>query len=475
MGQLILIESMMLVVCLVVSYIYQEPNQLPFILPLVITTVIGGVLCLLGIKHKGGINMREAYLVVGMTWIVFSIFGTIPFMLDGKCPDLASGFFESMSGFTTTGASVMPDVSGLPHSILFWRSLSHWVGGLGIVFFTMTLLPVSGHGETRLFAAESTGLAQEKLHSKIKTTAAWIWSIYLSLTLSCAVALWIGGMPIFDSVNHAMSTISTGGFVTHSEGIPFFHSKVIEYILIVFMFLGGMNFYILYTAATKRTLSPFRNNSELKFYAILVLGIAAIVAVSEIIHNHYGLEESIRKALFNCIAINSTTGFSNDDYQSWYAPTNVLIMFLMFAGGSSGSTSAGFKSIRMLILLKTTNLQFKRIFHPSAVLPVKINKKPIRPETEQNVMALLFWFVFVIVIGTAALLCTGLTPYDSLNISLSSVCNIGTNLGHKFGPTEGLVGIPESAKWICSVLMLVGRLEILAILVPFTRSFWKRK
>lgn len=241
------------------------------------------------------------------------------------------------------------------------------------------------------------------------------------------------------------------------------------------MFMGGMNFYILYTAATKRTISPFKNNSELKFYVGVLAVISTICALALVIHSGYDVERAIRTSLFNCIAINTTTGFTTENYQLWFHPTSLLIMFLMFAGASSGSTSAAFKSIRMLIILKTIRVQFKRILHPNAIIPVQINKKPIHVDAERNVMSLLFWFSFMIILGTGALMCVGIGTYDSFNISLTSVCNIGTNFGHHFGPADGLSQLPPTAKWICSFLMLAGRLEIFAILLPFTRSFWKRQ
>lgn len=475
LGQLVLIESLMMIISLVIGIIYKESNHTPFIVSLAITLTIGLTLKAIGLNTHETINRRESYLVVGLTWVVFSALGMIPLLLDGHCATPASAFFESMSGFTTTGASVIPDVDALPHSILFWRSFTHWIGGLGIVFFTMTILPVSGHGEVRLFAAESVGLAQEKLHSKIKTTAAWIWSIYISLTISCCLALWAGGMDFFDSINHAMSTIATGGFSTHSNGILFYHSALIEYILIIFMFLGGVNFYILYTVGTRRTLSPIKNNSELRFYVVIILIVSALCSVALYFHNDYDIERSIRTALFNCIAINTTTGFIIDNYQDWYHPIAMLIMFLMFAGASSGSTSAGFKSIRMLIIVKTTRKQFKRILHPNAIIPIKINKIPISHDAERNVTSLLFWFCFMIIAGAGALMCVGISGYDSCAISLASVCNIGTNFGHTYGPVQGLSQLPEAAKWICSFLMLAGRLEIIAILLPFTHSFWRRQ
>lgn len=476
LGILILIESIMMAVCLIASFAWNEPTQAYFIIPLVICTVVGAVLRILGTKAPATLNKREAYLIVSLTWVIFSAFGTIPLLIEGHCHDLASAFFESMSGFTTTGASVIPDVDDLPNSVLLWRSLTHWVGGLGIVFFTMTLLPITGHGEVKLFAAESTGLAQEKLHSKMKTTAAWIWSIYISFTIICCLALWACGMSFFDSVNHAMSTISTGGFSTHPNNVAFYNnSPILEYTLILFMFAGGMNFYILYTAAIKRTLSPFKNNSELKFYIVVILLVSGICALSLIFYSGYGVEKAIRTALFNCIAINTTTGFTTDNYQLWYQPVSLLIMFLMFAGANSGSTSAGLKSIRMLIIFKTIRVQFKRILHPNAIIPVQINKKPIHLDAERNVMSLLFWFFFIIILGAGALMCFGISAYDSCNISLASVCNIGTNFGHEYGPAEGLSKLPPIAKWICSFLMLAGRLEIFAILLPFTRSFWRRQ
>ena len=475
LGQLVLIEAFMMLVCLIVGIIYDEPTHVPFIVALIITATVGIVLKLMGIKSGDTINRREAYLVVGLTWVIFSLLGTIPFLIDGQCSTFGSALFEAMSGFTATGASVLPDVDSLPHSILFWRSFMHWIGGLGIVFFTMTILPVSGSGEIRLFAAESTGLGQEKLHTKIKTTAAWIWSIYIVLTLACAVSLYAGGMTLFDSVNHAMSAVATGGFSTHANGILYYNSTLLQYIMIIFMFLGGTNFYLLYTMGTRRTLKPLHKNSEFKFYTVTVLGISLICAVSLFLHNGYDLERSVRTALFNCVSISSTSGFIIDDYQQWFRPTCMLLMLLMFIGGSSGSTSGGFKSIRMHIIIKTTRQQFKRILHPNAILPVQVNKAPIGASAEQNVMSLLFWFLFMIVIGAAILMLIGVPGYDSCALSLDCISNIGTNFGHTYGPTQGLANLPEAAKWVCSFLMLAGRLEIFAILLPFTMSFWRRQ
>ena len=475
LGQLVLIEALMMLVSLIVGIIYKEENHVPFIVALIITATVGIVLQLTGLKSPNTINRREAYLVVGLTWIIFSLLGTIPFLINGQCSSFGAAMFEAMSGFTATGFTVMPDVDALPHSILFWRSFMHWIGGLGIVFFTMTILPVSGSGEIRLFAAESTGLGQEKLHAKIKTTAAWIWSIYIILTTSCAISLYLGGMSLFDSVNHAMSTIATGGFSTHNNGILFYDSILLQYIMLVFMLLGGTSFFLLYTAGIRRSLTPFKNSNEFKFYLLTIFVVAAICALSLMIHSGYDFERSIRTALFNCVSISTTSGFIVDDYQQWFRPTCMLLMFLMFVGGCSGSTSGGFKSIRMLIIIKTTRIQFKRILHPNAVIPVQINKVPINSTAEHNVMALLFWFLFLIVIGAGALMLCGLPGYDSCALSLDCISNIGTNFGHVYGPSQGLVHLPESAKWICSFLMLAGRLEIFAILLPFTRSFWRRQ
>lgn len=474
-GQLVLIESLMMLVCLCIGIIYEENNHIPFLISMGATTLFGLLLKFIGEKSASTINRRESYLVVALSWIIFSLFGTIPLLLDGHCHTMTSAFFESMSGFTTTGATIMPDVEALPRSILFWRTLTHWIGGLGIVFFTMTILPSAGHGEVKLFVAESTGLGQEKLHSKIKTTAAWIWTIYISLTITCAMCLWLGGMGLFDSINHAMATISTGGFSTHNAGIAYYNSPLLEYIMIVFMFLGGINFYMLYTVGTKRTFSPIKHNSELKFYCFMIACVSIICAVSLYFNNNYDIEKSLRKALFNCISINTTTGFTTDDYQNWYHPTALLISFLMFTGACSGSTTGGFKSIRMLIIMKATHIQFKRILHPNAIIPVLINRKPIGHDAERNVMSLLFWFLFIIAAGAIALMCVGINGYDSCSISLSCFCNVGTNFGHVFGPSEGLSKLPELAKWICSFLMLAGRLEVIAILLPFTRSFWCRQ
>jgi trk system potassium uptake protein len=474
-GQLILIESLMMLVCLCAGFFYHEGNHVPFLVSMAVTTGLGLSLIFAGRGTSDTINRRESYLVVALSWIIFSLLGTMPLLLDGHCDSMSSAFFESMSGFTTTGATIMPDVEVLPHSILLWRTLTHWIGGLGIVFFTMTILPSAGGGEGKLFLAESIGLRQEKLHAKFKTTAAWIWTIYISLTMACALCLWLGGMGVFDSINHAMTTISTGGFSTHNAGIASFNSPAIEYIMAAFMFLGGINFYLLYTVGTKRTLAPIRHNSELRFYILVLVAVSLICAICLYFYNGYDIEKSLRTAFFDCIAINTTAGFTIDNYQDWYHPTILLIGFLTFTGACSGSSTGGFKCIRMLVIMKATHIQFKRILHPNAVIPVQINKKPISHDTERNVMSLLFWFMFIMAIGAVALMCLGISGYDSCSMSFSCFCNAGINFGHTFGPEQGFTALPDTAKWICSFLMLAGRLEVIAILLPFTRTFWSRQ
>ncbi len=474
-GQLLIIEGIMMAICLGVGLLYKEQDHTPFAAGLAVTIIAIIILKSIGKDAHNTINRRESYLVVALTWVIFSILSTIPFMIDGHCKTIGTAFFESVSGFSSSGASVINNIEELPHSLLFWRVLTNWIGGLGIVFFTMTILPIAGRGDVKLFAAESIGLAHEKLHPKIKTTAAWIWSIYIFLTVSCAISLNLAGINLFDSICHALSTVSTGGFSTHSQDIAFYNSPLVEYILIVFMFLGGVNFFMLYTMGTKKTLSPLKHSSEQKFYLITIVLISLICATGLYFYNGYDIERSLRTAFFNCISISTTTGFTTDNYQNWFHPITPLIMFLMFTGANSGSTTGGFKSIRMLIIMKVTLIQFKRTLHPNAVIPVQIDRTPISHDTERNVLTLLFWFLFMILIGTIALMCIGINGFDSFNIALSSLCNIGTNFGHIFGPDQGVAGLPETGKWICSFLMLAGRLEVFALLLPFTSTFWHKQ
>lgn len=473
-GSLLFIECSMMLICTILAYCMNETCIFAFGCSTAITLLMGFLMKSLGLSSGNQLNRREAYFTVAITWIVFSVFGTIPLLLGGYCHTVGSALFETMSGFTTTGATNINNVDALPYSVLLWRSMMQWIGGLGIIFFTLTIMPSGGAGGVKLFSAEATGIAQERLHPHIHTTAMWVWSLYLIITISCAVVYWLCGMNIFDSINHALTTTATGGFSTHQEGVMFFNSPLIEYCMIFFMFISGINFFIIYSTFQKKRLSIITDNSELKCYGCITLILSVVIFIALISYSNYGVERAIRTALFNCISLQTTTGYVSDNYMCWFKPLFFVLSFLMFTGACSGSTSGGFKSIRILIVFKTGIAHFKRLLHPNAILPVHINHVPIQDGLERNILAFLFWTIVLTITGAILLCCTGLPLLDSTSISLSCVNNIGPTLGNVYGPLNDFSSLPEISKWICSFLMLAGRLEIFALFLPMTSSFWKR-
>lgn len=473
-GSLLLLESVALLGCVIMSICYNEPDQKAFIITFFIAILLGIFLRFIGRKSSGNIFRREAYFIVTVVWIIFSLIGMLPFLISGYCNSVSSAFFEAMSGFTTTGATALVNIDVLPHSLLFWRSLTHWIGGLGIVFFTLTLVPSNIQGGTMLLNAEATGLSHEKIHPRIRTTAKWLLSLYVFLTFSCGVCLWFFGMSPFDSVNFSMATLATGGFAPHSAGIMFYHSAAIEYVEIIFMFLAGTNFTILYLMFTKRSLGIVKNNEEFRFYLGTVLFISGICAIALIFYNHYAPLEAIRASLFNVVSLESTTGFVSNDFSMWYHPLWLLLLYIMFIGSCAGSTSGGLKCIRVVILVKTAIRQFKRQLHPNAVLPVRINHVPVNERTENILLSFFVWYVCLIFICTLLLNMLKIPLLDAASLSITCISNVGPAIGHMYTPLSNFATLPDLGKWICSFLMLAGRLEIFCVLLPMTRSFWKR-
>ena len=366
LGQLLFIEASLLLLSLLVAVYYQQEDIFAFIVA-TLTTIGGGLI----LKWRGhgadnSMSRRDAYLVVSLSWIIFSLFGTLPFMVSGYINHFTDAYFETMSGFTTTGATILDDVECFPHGLLFWRSLTQWIGGLGIVFFTIALLPSLVGGQTKVFAAEATGPIKTKLHPRISTSAKWIWSIYLMLTIACILSYYVAGMGLFDSFNYAMTTTATGGFSTHNTSTEFFHSPSLEYICTFFCFLSGVNFTLLYAAVIKFKIKELFRNSEFRFYIFLVTVFSIFIMVELIVMRNYDIEHAFRSAIFQVVSFITTTGLFNDDAALWPHVTWVVLSMCMFIGACSGSTSGGLKCIRGVILLRMVKNEFRQILHPNA-------------------------------------------------------------------------------------------------------------
>ena len=372
-GSLLGIEASFMLLCLLISLYYGENDMLAFLISLLVTTGVAALLRFMGRNADNTMGRRDAYLVVTLTWTCFTLFGTMPFLISGYIDNFTDAFFEMMSGFTTTGATIIDDVERLPHGLLFWRSLSQWIGGLGIVFFTIALLPSLVGGSVRVFAAEATGPIKTKLHPRLSTSAKSIWMIYLLITIACIVSLLLAGMNVFDSFNYSMTTAATGGFATQNSSIMK-QPVLIEYIITFFCFMSGINFTLLYTALFGKKLKNLFRNSECRFYFIIVAVFTLFIMFELMHYRDYDLEHAFRSGLFQVVSFITTTGLFNDDAGKWPHVTWIILAICMFIGACSGSTSGGFKCIRGLMLLKGVKNEFKQMLHPNAVLPLKIDE-----------------------------------------------------------------------------------------------------
>ena len=473
LGSLLLLEAMFILVCIGVSLFYHEDDIMAFAITLVIMFIGAIVLRFMGRNADNSLGRRDAYLLVTLTWVIFSLFGSFPFVISGYIPNFTNAFFETISGFTTTGASIIDEVEVLPHGLLFWRSMTQWIGGLGIVFFTIAILPSLVGGSVKVFAAEATGPIKAKMHPRLTTTAKWLWSIYLLLTISCGISFWLAGMNWFEALNYSMTTTATGGFAIHNESTEYFHSPTIDYISITFQFLSGINFTLLYISIFKMKLKSLFKNSEFKLYISVVLIATLWIAYLLFTRMDYDLERSFRCALFQVISFITTTGMFNDDAGTWPHITWVILGVVMYLGACAGSTSGGFKCIRGVMLLKVVRNNFRQILHPNAVLPVKVNGQNI-PQSKLIALFAFFTLTILMILFTATIMIVaGIDNTNAITISLSCVSNVGPTLGTQIGPVMSWSSLPDIIKWLLCPLMLMGRLEIMTVLVLFTRSFWE--
>ena len=473
-GILLFIEAAFLLGSVGVSLFYAEDTVRPLLYS---SGIIASVALLLVMFCKGGeraISRKDGYVVVSLCWIVFSLFGTLPYILTDSIPSFTDAFFETMSGFTTTGATILQDIEALPKSILFWRMMTHWVGGLGIVFFTVAVFPIFGLNDMNLFSAESVGPIRAKLHPRISVTARWILTIYMALTVICTVLLRIAGMGWFDAVCHAMSTIATGGFSTKQASIAAFNSPVIENVITFFMFVSGVNLSLLYLAIFKaRPMTLFRD-TEFKTYFSIAAGFSVVVGVGLFFTSDMGVAEALRVSLFQVVSLQTTTGFATANYAVWMPLLWLLLCALMFIGACSGSTSGAMKCARISILFKVMWNEFKRIVHPNAVIPVRMTGRIIPTAVQSAILAYTVIYIFMLVLGLFVNMAFGVDFLDAFSLSVASVGNVGPALGN-YGPMDSFATLPVAVKWFSAFQMLVGRLEFFAVLLLLTPVFWRRR
>ncbi len=475
LGFLLLFQSFFMLLAAIVSFIYNENDVQIILLSTAITFIFGIVSALFIRKPKDQIGKREAYLVVALVWVVFSLFGLLPFWLSGAIPSYTDAFFETMSGFTTTGASILNDVESLSHGLLFWRSIIQWLGGMGIIVLSLAVLPLLGMGGMQLFVAEVPGPTKDKLHAKVSYTAKALWGIYFVLTFSQAILLWLGGMNLFDSICHSFTTMATGGFSTKNSSIAFWDSSYIQYVFIIYMLLAGVNFS-LYFYFIKGNFKKFFKNEELKYYLLFVLVFSVLVALSIIYYTpnwHNGIEQTIRHSIFQVVSLITTTGFASFDFLQWSQFTWMLLVMVMLFGASAGSTSGGIKMVRIVLLLKNSYYEFKRLIHPNAIIPVRFNEKVVMPQVMTNVLAFVVLYIAILVISMVVLGAFGMSFDEAVGSAITAIGNVGPSLG-SLGPASNFSEISIAAKWFMSFLMLIGRLELFTVLMILTPTFWTK-
>lgn len=475
-GSLLLFEVIALSLAFFVALLYGESEYKYFLITTLACSLASGTLLFLGRQASSGIGKREGSLIVTFTWIIFSVIGLMPYWLSGHIPSFTDAFFETISGFTTTGASILNNIEDLPYSILFWRSLTHWVGGLGIIVMSLALLPVFGVNATQLFAAEAAGPTKDKIHPKIGGTAKRLFYIYFILTALQSIALKFAGMTWFDAICQSFGTIATGGFSTKQASIAYWNSPTIEYIVILFMALSGINFG-LYYLGFKQKFSKVFKNEELKYYLLVLLGVSIIIAISNIITaNNFGfdsIETHWRNSLFYVTSLMTTTGFGTVDFMQWAPFTWVLLLVVMVFGASAGSTSGAIKMVRIVIVFKYCYYEFKRIIHPNAVSPVLYNDLIVKPDIITRILAFVLLYLITIAFSVIVATASGLPFLDAVGGVIGCLGGVGPGLG-SLGPMGNYAHIPDFTKWFFSFLMLIGRLELFTVLLLFTPIFWKR-
>ncbi len=469
----LIFTSLFMLFPVIVSLIYGQQDIVPLVKSFLITLLSGILLYFLTRAHKKEeLKHRDAFIVVTLSWLAVAFFGAVPYILAGTFHSFTDAYFESMAGFTTTGASALRDIEVVPMGILFWRSLTQWIGGMGIILFAIAILPLLGTGGMQLFKAEVPEINVDKLKPRIIDTAKALWFIYVGLT-SIATALYMaGGMNLYDALCHAFTTMATGGFSTKNTSIAHFESPFIEYTASIFMLLAGVN-YSLYFYVFRGDVKRLWKNNEFRFYLVVAL-IATIIITLNIWKSSYdSLSDSIRYAFFQVASIMTTTGYATADFEKWSSFSQVTLVVLMFFGGMIGSTGGGIKQVRMLLMLKHGYREMYQLIHPRAVTSLKLDDKFLTKEMLGSIWGFVFLFIFVCAIATIGMAATGMDIITSASTVISAMCNVGPALGEA-GPAENYASIPDAGKWILIFCMLTGRLEIYTVLIFFVPQFWKK-
>lgn len=473
LGFLLILTGVFMLAGIPFSIFYDDSDIQVLLLTGLGTALFGFIIWLFTSKNlEKEFSKREGYLIVTLGWFLMSVFGALPFFISGYIPSFTDAFFETVSGFTTTGASVLSDVEVLPHGLLFWRSMTHWIGGMGIIVLSIAILPLLGIGGMQLYQAEVAGPSKDKLHPRVQETAKRLWAIYVFFTAAETILLLLGGMNLFDALCHSFGTLATGGFSTRNQSVAYYNSPFIEYVIIIFMLIGGTNFSLHYLALKGKVFSYFKD-SEFKFYSMLVLFVVISSSLFLIIYNQQSVESSFRDTAFSVISVISSTGFATVDYQKWAPFFTEVFLILLLLGACAGSTSGGVKMVRYQLLLKNSLLELKRLIHPQAVIPVRQNGKAVQSDIIAKVGAFVLLYLFIFGIGSVILAITGLDSTSAMGSVAACLANIGPGL-NVTGPVSNYSSVTDLGKWVLSFIMLLGRLEIFTILILFSPALWKK-
>lgn len=469
MGVLTTLEALFMLVPTLIAWWYDEADLGAWVVSSAITWLSSWWMVIAGRNAEKHVGEREGYVIVATIWVVYSLFGLLPYWLSGALPALTDAWYETMAGFTTTGSTVFTDVAAQPHSVLLWRALTQWIGGMGIIVLSVAILPMFGLGGMQLYSAEVTGVSYEKLSPRIADTAKHMWITYIGLTIGEGLLLWLFGMGKFDALCHAMATVSTGGFATHNDSVMSF-SPLIQWTILVFMLLSGINFtqlIYLFRGKPQRIL----HDEETRWYvsACVFGGLALVIGL--LIHT--GLLSSVRYGFFTAVAMITSTGFVASDYMVWPPILWMIVFFMMIPGGASGSTAGGMKWVRVAIFAKSALAEIKRRIHPNAVIPVRFNDRTIQEQTTSNIVAFMFFYILIILLASLWFCGCGIGFDEAIGIAVSMIGNVGVSIG-QWGSSGCYTALPVAAKWVATFVMLIGRLEIFTVLLLFSRALWKK-
>ena len=452
------------------ALVYGEGDALALLLSAGITALAGFLLFrFTHIDHE--LRAREGFAVVTFAWLLFSLFGALPYLLSGAIPDFTNAYFETMSGFSTTGATILADIEAVPHGVLFWRSMTHWMGGMGIIVFSLAVLPFLGVGGMQLYKAEAAGPTADKLTPRVTETAKILWGVYLLITAAEVVLLLMGGMSLFDALCNAFGTVASGGFSTHNTSIAYYESAYIDWVIIFFMVLAGTNFALHYRFLNRHW-NAYWADREWHFFIFSLLGASLLVGISAFNVSADKLE-ALRNTVFQVVSLHTSTGFATADYEAWSPMAQFVLLLVMMIGGSAGSTSGGLKVVRVYLIFKYIGSEFTRLLHPQAVVPVRMRGVAVGRNIMVDVLGYSMLYMLALLLATLILTGTGLDWISSLSGVVSCLGGVGPGM-NLLGPFDNYGFLHPVAKWVLIICMLLGRLEFYSVLVLFAPAYWRR-